>query len=272
LRTLAPAFCEFRNQKNLKQQARERHISEPLTTPDHCHPGPTIARANVTTGKQSPRTSPFVSPIPFPTPLSLPPARTLARPHPPHPSPDPAPGGGAMDGPKRSQMRVRLRVTARRRGDGVDGAGGSGSGAGGRKRRLDAPVLNSAAKLLRREIGGRQLAACGGGPASAVPERFRNMQLQVCPISSRRRLLGLGRLGFRSCSGECRPPGGGGIVGACEGGRYGSTLRRWISVRNHAYLARSVGYGCLPCGFHFCQAGDSFTSCTFQYCYRSCEK
>jgi hypothetical protein len=121
-----------------------------------------------------------------------------------------------MDGPKRSQMRVRLRVTARRRGDGVDGAGGSG--AGGRKRRLDAPVLNSAAKLLRREIGGRQLAAFGGGPASAVPERFRNMQLQVCRISSRWRLLGLGRLGFRSCSGECRPPGGGGIVGACDGG------------------------------------------------------
>ncbi|GJM95635.1 hypothetical protein PR202_ga12400 [Eleusine coracana subsp. coracana] len=86
-----------------------------------------------------------------------------------------------MDGPKRSQMRVRLRVTARRRGgagDGADGAGGSRSGAGGRKHRLDAPVRNSAAKLLRREIGGRQLASCGGGPASAVPERFRNMQLQ----------------------------------------------------------------------------------------------
>uniref|UniRef100_A0A0D9XZI8 Uncharacterized protein n=1 Tax=Leersia perrieri TaxID=77586 RepID=A0A0D9XZI8_9ORYZ len=84
-----------------------------------------------------------------------------------------------MEGPKRSQLRVRLRVTARRRGGGDGGAGGSGGGAGGgRKRRLDAPVLNSAAKLQRREIGGRQLAARGGGAASAVPERFRNMHLQ----------------------------------------------------------------------------------------------
>lgn len=89
-----------------------------------------------------------------------------------------------MEGPKRSQMRVRLRVTARRRGAGGDGADGAGgSGAGGRKRRLDAPVFNSAAKLLRREIGGPQLAARGGGPASAVPERFRNMQLQVRLLS-----------------------------------------------------------------------------------------
>ncbi|XP_040385588.1 uncharacterized protein LOC102700197 [Oryza brachyantha] len=87
-----------------------------------------------------------------------------------------------MDGPKRSQLRVRLRVTARRRGAGGDGAGGGargGDGGGlGRKRRLDAPVVNSAAKLQRREIGGRQLAARGGGAASAVPERFRNMHLQ----------------------------------------------------------------------------------------------
>ena len=85
-----------------------------------------------------------------------------------------------MDGPKR-QLRVRLRVTARRRGgDGADaGRPGAGAGAGGRKRRLDAPALNSAAKLQRREIGGRQLAARGGGPAAAVPERFRNMRLQV---------------------------------------------------------------------------------------------
>ncbi|RLN30340.1 uncharacterized protein C2845_PM05G17230 [Panicum miliaceum] len=85
-----------------------------------------------------------------------------------------------MDGPKR-QLRVRLRVTARRRGgDGADGGRpGSGAGAGGRKRRLDASALNSAAKLQRREIGGRQLAARGGGPAAAVPERFRNMRLQV---------------------------------------------------------------------------------------------
>ncbi|CAN6338346.1 unnamed protein product [Urochloa humidicola] len=83
-----------------------------------------------------------------------------------------------MDGPKR-QLRVRLRVTARRRGAGEGADGGwAGSGAGGRKRRLDAPVLNSAAKLQRREIGGRQLAARGGGPAAAVPERFRNMRLQ----------------------------------------------------------------------------------------------
>ena len=93
-----------------------------------------------------------------------------------------------MDGPKR-QLRVRLRVTARRRGgDGADaGRPGAGAGAGGRKRRLDAPALNSAAKLQRREIGGRQLAARGGGPAAAVPERFRNMRLQVF-IFLRRRL------------------------------------------------------------------------------------
>ncbi|WVZ90278.1 hypothetical protein U9M48_036589 [Paspalum notatum var. saurae] len=83
-----------------------------------------------------------------------------------------------MDGPKRSQLRVRLRVTARRRGgDGADGGDGA-AGPGVRKRRLEAPVLNSAAKLQRREIGGRQLAARGGGPAAAVPERFRNMRLQ----------------------------------------------------------------------------------------------
>jgi hypothetical protein len=44
---------------------------------------------------------------------------------------------------------------------------------------MEAPVRNSVAKLQRREIGGRQLAARGGGPAAAVPERFRNMQLQV---------------------------------------------------------------------------------------------
>lgn len=83
-----------------------------------------------------------------------------------------------MDGPKRSQLRVRLRVTARRRGADGDGAGGA-AGPGGRKRRMEAPVRNSVAKLQRREIGGRQLAARGGGPAAAVPERFRNMQLQV---------------------------------------------------------------------------------------------
>ncbi|BAT17233.1 uncharacterized protein [Oryza sativa Japonica Group] len=87
-----------------------------------------------------------------------------------------------MEGPKRSQLRVRLRVTARRRGGdgGADGggSGGGGGGAGGRKRLLDAPAFNSAAKLQRREIGGRQLAARGGGAASAVPERFRNMHLQ----------------------------------------------------------------------------------------------
>lgn len=86
-----------------------------------------------------------------------------------------------MDGPKRSQLRLRLRVTARRRGAaGADGDGAGGAaGLGERKRRMESPVLNSAAKLQRREIGGRQLAARGGGPASAVPERFRNMQLQV---------------------------------------------------------------------------------------------
>ncbi|KAF7071222.1 hypothetical protein CFC21_076604 [Triticum aestivum] len=84
-----------------------------------------------------------------------------------------------MDGPKRSQLRVRLRVTARRRGgDGADRAGPGGGTGGERKRRLDAPLINSAAKLQRREIGGRQLAARGGGAAAAVPERFRNMQLQ----------------------------------------------------------------------------------------------
>ncbi|CAM0949838.1 unnamed protein product [Alopecurus aequalis] len=84
-----------------------------------------------------------------------------------------------MDGTKRSQLRVRLRVTARRRGgDGADRAGTSGGAGAGRKRRMDAPLVNSAAKLQRREIGGRQLAARGGGAAAAVPERFRNMQLQ----------------------------------------------------------------------------------------------
>ncbi|XP_048529124.1 uncharacterized protein LOC125508451 isoform X2 [Triticum urartu] len=84
-----------------------------------------------------------------------------------------------MDGPKRSQLRVRLRVTARRRGgDGADRAGPGGGTGGERKRRMDAPLINSAAKLQRREIGGRQLAARGGGAAAAVPERFRNMQLQ----------------------------------------------------------------------------------------------
>ncbi|KAG8048726.1 hypothetical protein GUJ93_ZPchr0009g1383 [Zizania palustris] len=86
-----------------------------------------------------------------------------------------------MEVPKRSQLRVRLRVTARRRssGDGADGGAGAGRGpSAGSKRRLDAPFFNSAAKLQRREIGGRQLAARGGGAASAVPERFRNMHLQ----------------------------------------------------------------------------------------------
>ncbi|VAI28875.1 unnamed protein product [Triticum turgidum subsp. durum] len=84
-----------------------------------------------------------------------------------------------MDGSKRSQLRVRLRVTARRRGgDGADRAGPGGGTGGERKRRMDAPLINSAAKLQRREIGGRQLAARGGGAAAAVPERFRNMQLQ----------------------------------------------------------------------------------------------
>ncbi|KAF7057620.1 hypothetical protein CFC21_064843 [Triticum aestivum] len=84
-----------------------------------------------------------------------------------------------MDGPKRSLLRVRLRVTARRRGgDGADRAGPGGGTGGERKRRMDAPLINSAAKLQRREIGGRQLAARGGGAAAAVPERFRNMQLQ----------------------------------------------------------------------------------------------
>jgi hypothetical protein len=110
-----------------------------------------------------------------------------------------------MDGPKRSQLRVRLRVTARRRGADGDGAGGA-VGPGGRKRRMEAPVLNSAAKLQRREIGGRQLAARGGGPAAAVPERFRNMQLQV-------------RSGAANVCALAVPPGWGvsGVSG--EGGR-----------------------------------------------------
>ena len=120
-----------------------------------------------------------------------------------------------MDGPKR-QLRVRLRVTARRRGgDGADaGRPGAGAGAGGRKRRLDALALNSAAKLQRREIGGRQLAARGGGPAAAVPERFRNMRLQVF-IFLRRRL----RYSLLS-SGSGRPAAVGGP------GR-GDTARCW---------------------------------------------
>jgi hypothetical protein len=113
-----------------------------------------------------------------------------------------------MDGSKRSQTRVRLRVTARRRGN---GAGGSGSGAGGGKRRLDAPVLNSAAKLLRREIGGRQLAARGGGPASAVPERCRNMQLQVRPVS----FLRTPAPPFFRVRASAAGAGSGGVVGAC---------------------------------------------------------
>jgi hypothetical protein len=87
-----------------------------------------------------------------------------------------------MDGTKRAHLRVRLRVTARRRGaDGADRAGSSGGTGPDQKRRMDAPLVNSAAKLQRREIGGRQLAARGGGAAAAVPERFRNMQLQVSP-------------------------------------------------------------------------------------------
>jgi hypothetical protein len=76
---------------------------------------------------------------------------------------------------------------------------------------MEAPVLNSAAKLQRREIGGRQLAARGGGPAAAVPERFRNMQLQVRS----------GAAGVRALARSLAVAPGWGVGASGEGGRSG---------------------------------------------------
>jgi hypothetical protein len=152
-----------------------------------------------------------------------------------------------MDGPKR-QLRVRLRVTARRRGlsgDGADG-GGAGAGAGGRKRRLDAPALNSAAKLQRREIGGRQLAARGGGPAAAVPERFRNMRLQVVPPSSAALRPSLAAL----CAGEAC---GSWAWALANLGFWSASATRWVQLEE---ILRYFGMGFSSRGFQLCKAGN----------------
>lgn len=236
-----------------RQQSREPHSPQPLSLP--------LSRP-----EHNPR-FPLSSPPP-PTPAArpgLPPppaSQTLAASLPPRgravsSSADPVRGGlgskkegaaeAGMDGPKR-QLRVRLRVTARRRGlsgDGADG-GGAGAGAGGRKRRLDAPALNSAAKLQRREIGGRQLAARGGGPAAAVPERFRNMRLQVVPPSSAALRPSLAAL----CAGEAC---GSWAWALANLGFWSASATRWVQLEE---ILRYFGMGFSSRGFQLCKAGN----------------
>lgn len=80
-----------------------------------------------------------------------------------------------MENHKKSQMRVRLRVTAKKRAK-------DGAVVGESLRKLrERGSLNSVKKLLRREIGG--LPRMSRGTSSNAPEKFRNIQLQVCDLA-----------------------------------------------------------------------------------------